>query len=165
MRTTSNFTQSAWVGQLVFLVGTAFVRVSILLFYRRMVKGTFKRRWKWSVWVAIGWTVIWSLGFSIMIVATCQPVEASWRAFDPTFEKDWTCADTRISNTAAGVLAIISDCYSLLLPWAMIWPLEMPRRQKIALNMVFSFGIIVVVAAACRTHFSSQLGKDYDSTW
>lgn len=47
----------------------------------------------------------------------------------------------------------------------MIWPLEMPRRQKIALNMVFSFGIVVVAAAACRTYFSSQLGKDYDSTW
>lgn len=130
-----------------------------------MVKGTFKRRWKWSVWVAIGFTIIWSLAFSIMIIATCNPVEASWKVFDPLYTKDWTCVDTRVSNTAAGVLAVLSDCYSLLLPWSMIWPLDMPRRQKIALNLIFSFGIVVVVAAALRTHFSSQLGKDYDSTW
>jgi hypothetical protein len=47
----------------------------------------------------------------------------------------------------------------------MIWPLEMPRRQKLALNMVFSFGIVVVAAAALRTKHAVELGTNYDSTW
>lgn len=161
----ANDKQSAWLGQFIFLIGTCLVRISVLLFYRRMVKGTFKRRWKWSVWVAIGFTVAWTLGFCIMLLATCTPVEASWKVFDPTYTEDWTCADTRPSNTAAGVLAVVSDCYSLFLPWSMIWPLDMPKRQKFALNIIFSFGIIVIVAAGFRTAHSIKLGTDTDSTW
>lgn len=157
--------QSAWVGQLIFLTGTCLIRISILLFYRRMVKGTFKRRWTWSVWVAIGVTVAWTLAFDIMLLTTCNPVEANWKVFDSTYTTDWTCADTRSSSFAAGVLAVMSDCYALVLPWAMIWPLDMPRRQKIALNFVFSFGIVVVVAAGLRTKHAIALGSDYDSTW
>jgi hypothetical protein len=130
-----------------------------------MVKGTFRRRWKWSVWAAIGITVTWTLAFCIMLVLTCDPTEASWKVFDPTYEKNWKCADTRTSSFVAGVLAVVSDCYSLVLPWAMIWPLEMPRRQKLALNLVFSFGIVVVAAAGMRTKHAVALGTDYDSTW
>lgn len=117
------------------------------------------------MWVAMGFTIAWTLAFCIMLLATCQPVEASWMVFDPTYTKDWTCADTRSSNAAAGAFAVASDCYSLILPWAMIWPLQMPRRQKIALNIVFSFGMIVVIAAGLRTKHSIKLGTDYDSTW
>jgi hypothetical protein len=164
-RRDTNRTQSAWLGQLIFLSGTCLIRISILLFYRRMVKGTFRRRWKWSVWAAIGITVAWTLAFCIMLLVTCDPVEASWKVFDPTYEKDWKCADTRTSSFVAGVLAVVSDCYSLVLPWAMIWPLEMPRRQKLALNLVFSFGIVVVAAAGMRTKHAVALGTDYDSTW
>ena len=47
----------------------------------------------------------------------------------------------------------------------MIWPLEMPRRQKLALNLVFSFGVVVVAAAGMRTKHAVALGTDYDSTW
>lgn len=100
-----------------------------------------------------------------MLLVTCNPTEASWKVFDPTYTKDWQCADTRTSSFVAGVLAVVSDCYSLVLPWAMIWPLEMPRRQKLALNLVFSFGIVVVAAAGLRTKHAVALGNDYDSTW
>jgi len=157
--------QSAWLGQLIFLIGTCLIRISILLFFRRMVKGTFRKRWTWSVWAAIGFTIAWTLAFVIMLLATCDPVEANWKVFDPYYEEQWTCADTRASSYAAGVLAVLSDTYSLVLPWAMTWPLEMPRRQKIALNMVFSVGVIVVVAACFRTKHAVDLGSDYDSTW
>jgi hypothetical protein len=160
-----NRPQSAWLGQLIFLSGTCLVRISILLFFRRMVKGTFRRRWRWSVWAAIGFTVVWTLAFCIMLLATCNPTEASWKVFDPTYEKEWTCVDTRPSSYAAGVLAVLSDCYALVLPWSMIWPLDMPRRQKIALNLVFSFGVVVVIAAGLRTKHAVALGSDYDSTW
>ena len=136
-----------------------------MLFYRRMVKGTFRRRWKWSVWAAIGITVTWTLAFCIMLIVTCNPTEASWKVYDPTYTKDWKCADTRTSSFVAGVLAVVSDCYSLVLPWSMIWPLEMPRRQKLALNLVFSFGIVVVAAAGLRTKHAVELGTNYDSTW
>lgn len=130
-----------------------------------MVKGTFRRRWKWSVWAAIGITVCWTLAFCIMLIVTCNPTEASWKVYDLTYTKDWKCADTRTSSFVAGILAVISDTYSLVLPWSMIWPLEMPRRQKLALNMVFSFGIVVVAAAALRTKHAVELGTNYDSTW
>jgi hypothetical protein len=164
-RRSANRSQSAWLGQLIFLIGTCLIRISILLFYRRMVKGTFRRRWKWSVWAAIGFTVAWTLAFCITLLVTCDPVEANWKVYDPTYEKDWKCVDTRASSYAAGVLAVMSDCYALILPWAMIWPLDMPRRQKLALNMVFSFGIVVVVAAGLRTKHAVALGTNTDSTW
>lgn len=48
---------------------------------------------------------------------------------------------------------------------AMLWRLEATKRQKMALNAVFSLGLLVVAAGIVRTYYLERLGKAVDIPW
>jgi hypothetical protein len=100
-----------WCGQLSFLIFGGCTKVSILFFYRRLVEGTYSKRWTWLVWVAISFTVAYTIAFCIMLLVNCSPTEAYWRAFDIPYAltNDFTCLDTSAINTITGVCAAVSD--------------------------------------------------------
>lgn len=150
----SRLAQLVWLGEFGYLLGSCMVRISVLLFYRRLVAGTYSKRWKIAVIGAIAFTSAWSLAFILALFLNCTPFEAYWMAFDPTYQRDFHCVDTSVINALSGAFAIPSDLYAVVLPWAMTWKLQMSRRQKIALNGVFSLGLVVVAACGVRTYFT-----------
>ena len=68
-------------------------------------------------------------------------------------------------NPLSGVVSVVSDFYSVILPMGMLRHFETDRRKKIALNAIFSLGLLVVGAGAARTYYLSKLGTHYDITW
>lgn len=78
---------------------------------------------------------------------------------------DWSCADTRSLNPVSGVMSVVSDLYSVVLPMAMLRHFNISRRKKIALNAVFSLGLLVVAAGSVRTYYLTMLGDHHDITW
>lgn len=145
---------SLWLAEFSFLVCGGCIKVSVLLFYRRLVDGTYSRRWKYAVLLAIAFTVAYTVAFCIMLLVNCTPTEAYWRAFDPTYAmtKKYACLDTKIINTLAGVFASVSDLYAVMLQCIITWHFQVPKAQKIALNMIFSLGLLVVAASGVRTY-------------
>lgn len=143
----------AWLAQFSWLVTGAATKISVLCFYRRLVAGTYSRRWKWAVIGAIVFTAGWTLAFILMLIFNCNPTEAYWKAFDLTWGREYTCIDTDVVNLLAGVFAVISDLYAVALPCLMTRHFELPGRQKIALNLIFCMGLLVVAASGVRTYF------------
>jgi hypothetical protein len=144
-----------WLGQFSFLICGGCTKVSILFFYRRLVEGTYSKRWTWLVWVAISFTIAYTIAFCIMLLVNCSPTEAYWRAFDISYAltKSYTCLDTSAINAITGVCAAVSDVYAVALPCIITWHYAIPRRQKVALNVIFSLGFIVVIASCIRTYW------------
>lgn len=144
-----------WLGQWSFLICGGCTKVSILFFYRRLVDGTYSKRWTWLVWIAIGFTIAYTIAFCIMLLVNCSPTEAYWRAFDIPYAltNEFTCLDTSAINTITGVCAAVSDVYAVALPCIITWHYAIPKRQKIALNVIFSLGLIVVIASCIRTYW------------
>lgn len=145
-----------WLGEFSFLVCGGCTKVSILLFYRRLVGGTYSRRYKWLIWFAIAFTIAYTVVFCIILLVNCTPTEAYWMAFDFKYAltADYTCMDTSVINTMAGVCAAISDVYAVALPCILTWQLSsVPKRQKIALFGIFSLGLVVVAASGVRTYW------------
>lgn len=159
--------QNAWIGELLFLPGTGCIKISVLLFYRRLVQGTYRPLWRWATWAAIACTVIYNTVFFFTLVFNCTPVDAYWKSSDPVWSAthDWSCYDSKASNYLVGSFAVVSDVYALFLPWAMTWNLEMPRKQKFGLNAVFSVSIVSIVAAGLRTKTLVKMGQVSDLTW
>jgi hypothetical protein len=60
---------------------------------------------------------------------------------------------------------MVSDIYAVALPWLLLRPLQMARRQKMQLNILFGLGLIVAVVSAGRTWVMVRFGTDYDLTW
>ena len=145
----------AWLGQFSSLIATGATKISVLCFYRRIAKGTYQRSWKWAVFVAIGFTASWTMAFVLALIFNCSPTDAYWKAFNSVYmpTKDYTCTDTTVLNLLAGMFAALSDLYSVLLPCLMTRNFDLPWKQRIALNVVFSLGLIVVGASVVRTYF------------
>ena len=155
----------AFLAEIAFLISTCCTKVSILLFYRRLTEGTYNKKWKWATIAAIVFTVVFCIGFGLVLCLQCRPTEAYWRSLTFTYTDNYKCADTKILNPISGALSVVSDFYSVLLPMAMTRHFDIDRRKKIALNAVFSLGLLVVAAGAIRTWYLTKLGYDYDITW
>ncbi|EME45420.1 hypothetical protein DOTSEDRAFT_71214 [Dothistroma septosporum NZE10] len=57
-----------WLGEFFFLLTGCCVKVSVLLFYRRLVEHTCSRYWIWAVMFAIVMTVAYTLAFLLALV-------------------------------------------------------------------------------------------------
>jgi hypothetical protein len=145
-----------WLAQLAFLLCSGFTKISILFFYRRLVSGSYSRACFWLVWFAIAFTIAYTVIFVIMLCIDCKPTSAYWMAFDIKYAltEDFSCLDDSTAlNTSAGVCAAISDVYAVALPCIITWHHDVPRRQRIALNAIFSLGLVIVAASGVRTYW------------
>jgi len=155
----------AWAAQVTFLISTGCTKCSILLFYRRLQKGTFNKLWQYCIYAAIAFTVAYVLGFILVLVFSCSPTEANWKSANPNYRRKYSCVDTRWENLISGTLSVVSDAYAVLLPCLMLRNFDVSKRQKIALNIIFSLGLIVVAAGAVRTYYFDHLWHTYDLTY
>jgi hypothetical protein len=152
----------AWISQVTFLIAAGFAKISVLLFYRRLAAGTYSLKWKLATVIAICFTILYTIGFIIVFMCDCRPLEAYWRSYNLSYKTEYTCIDTTFLNPISGAISVLADFYSVLLPCVMLWHLECPRRQKIALNVIFCLGLVVVAAGSARTYYLDKIGRHYD---
>ncbi|PPJ54238.1 hypothetical protein CBER1_05157 [Cercospora berteroae] len=156
---------AGWAAQLAFLVSTCSTKISVLLFYRRLTEGSCHKLWKYLIVGAIAFTASYCIALVLALIFNCSPTDAYWKSYDPKYTANYHCTDTKVLNPLSGALSILSDVYSVLLPMAIMAKLKATRRQKIALNVVFSFGFLVVGAGVARTYYLERLGTHWDITW
>ncbi|PPJ54996.1 hypothetical protein CBER1_05626 [Cercospora berteroae] len=162
MPTYENIALVTWIAELAFLICSCFTKVSVLMFYRRLVDHTVSKYWIWTVICAISFTISYSLAFVLVLIFNCSPTEAYWKAFSPSWTTQYTCVDTTIVNLLAGIMSIISDLYSVILPCLMTRHLLLPKVQKLGLFFVFSLGLLAVVASSVRTYWLYKVGHSSD---
>ncbi|KAF2098059.1 hypothetical protein NA57DRAFT_76856 [Rhizodiscina lignyota] len=155
--------------EVLFIPASCFNKVSVLLFYQRVVEGTCSRYYKVSVWVALIFCVLYSIVFEFLLFTICRPVEAIWMRYDPTYTANYHCVSpfTETWTTQlAGALSVFSDFYALLLPGFLLMQLNIPMRQKVGLYCIFGLGFSVVAAGIVRTIYLGRVfsGKSTDIT-
>lgn len=126
------------------LVSSGAIKVSVLLFYRRMVVDTIARRWKLAIYFALTFHAVYLIGTLLAMILVCRPLEAYWKSYDFTWHKPYTCVDSTSLNPIIGSLSVVSDVYSVVLPGIILahYQLDLPRRQKIGLNLIFATGLL-----------------------
>ena len=73
-----------------------------------------------------------------------MPLDAYWNRLDPVWAAEHAeayCRNQKVTLTFSGAFSAFGDTYSLIIPAMLLSNLQMPRRQKIGLYVVFSFGI------------------------
>lgn len=150
---------------MTFAWGTGFVKISVLLFYRRIQSGAFNRPWLIAIYGAIAFTVVSTAVMAVLLVINCLPTEAYWMVYSFDWHKDYTCRRVVSINAVAGALSLLSDLYAVVLPCVMLSGLEISRKQKIGLNLVFLAGLSVVATGSVRTWAFFTYAKDPDVSW
>lgn len=138
-------------------MGTGMVKISILLFCRRIspvnAASTTCRR---IIWIAIVLTLATMVTFLFVQVFSCSPIQAYWEQLAPADflgEQSYSCVSEPASLLAASAVSLLLDFVAAALPAHLFWNLTIPLRQKLALFAVFSLGFAVVVFGAVRIYY------------
>lgn len=144
---------TGWIAQVLFLCSVSATKMSVLLFYRRMAKDTYSRRWLYAIWAALACTVAFFIATLVTLCLICRPLSAYWESYNFSYNKEFTCIDGNVLTPVSGVLGVISDIYAVLVPCLMLrqYDLDVPRRQKVVLNVIFGLGFIVAGCGIART--------------
>lgn len=133
-------------------------KCSILLLYLRLFKivGWFR----WACWGILICVVIYCVSSMIATIFQCSPVVKAFNKALPG-----TCIDLAKFWFANAGFSIATDIIILLLPMPLVYQLEVPRAQKIALMAVFAVGIFVVVTSCLRVATLDVFATSPDNTY
>ncbi|KAL8842366.1 MAG: hypothetical protein Q9176_002755 [Flavoplaca citrina] len=147
-----------------FLITAAmiFVKLSILLFYRRLFpRENTTARWRAChmalciASVAVG--VIQCFGIAFQ----CTPVAFFWDRTIPGGHCINTSAFFRFNNIAN----MLTDILILAMPIPIVWSLHLDRRKKIGVCGLFLLGGFVCIASIMRFYYLENVGLEGDPTW
>lgn len=123
---------------------TSLTKISILCFYRRMSSGSISSGFIYGVWGLIISVIIYYVVFTFIILFTCTPVEGFWHLYDIAWrtQNELHCRDEGIVIVTIVVISTLQDFIICALPVILVWNLQIPKRQKLALMALFGMGVL-----------------------
>lgn len=110
-----------------------------------LLRITITRFHNWILYTVIFLTVAVGLAFFFVLTLQCDPVSHFWERL----ETEGSCMDTNIIVKVAyfySVVAALCDFTVGILPIALVWPLHMNTRSKVALAFILGLGCVYVKA-------------------
>ncbi|KAH7251603.1 hypothetical protein BKA59DRAFT_492075 [Fusarium tricinctum] len=147
-----------FISPILYAVCTAFSKMALALFYRRLSP---QRWWRWSVYSVLFLVAGYNLAIMLVIIFGCTPFEKSW---DFTI-LEGSCVNRPAVYICTAILGIASDLILLVMPLPMILRLQMPRRQKAGLVVLFVIGSATLVTSVVRLVLLVPFASASDYTW
>ena len=118
------------------------LKVTILCDWLRLFVANFQRNSIFWLTHAMIWlnVLFYTIG-SLIEIFRCTPREKIW---NPLFQGGKCPIDIHAANLPSGIVNLISDIIILALPQWVIWNLNMPRRKKMGLSLLFTIGLLYV---------------------
>ncbi|OCL10404.1 hypothetical protein AOQ84DRAFT_315530 [Glonium stellatum] len=143
---------------MIYATAVTCTKVSILMFYRRIF-GI-----KSSLYVCL----FLAIGYWITIIVTinvgCRPLDYFWRRYTDLTAVG-TCIDIPKFFFGNGIAAMLIDVIILCVPVPIVWSLQMPTSQKLAVVSILLLGSFVCVASIVRIVTLERNVKSSDPTW
>ncbi|KAL8751708.1 MAG: hypothetical protein Q9199_006234 [Rusavskia elegans] len=120
--------------EILYVAGTATVKLSILLLYRRLFgsQQTFKK----VLWAIGAFVLAYSIAEFLILLFQCRPMEAAWNmAIQPEY-----CVNLPLAGFIIGIVNVATDIVTLMLPIRIVWSLQLERRWKIQIAGIFLSG-------------------------
>ncbi|KAE8141806.1 pectinesterase precursor [Aspergillus pseudotamarii] len=140
-----------WLSQIFYVWASALTKVSIAISLLRL---TVSKIHCVVLWSNIGLTVAIGLMFWLVLLLGCDPISYFWDFADPM--KSGTCMSEKMLVKIAYVyscLTIVCDLTLGILPYFLVWKLQMNNRTKFAVGGILSMGAIASVAVIIRLPF------------
>ena len=133
--TSSRFTYTALVWGL---------KAQMLFFYNRLTFGLSQQLFVKIMGVVVAVTYI---AVFLTIIFGCYPTQRNWQVVPyPGLKCTFKMQNFYVST----VLNVLTDALVLAIPLPLLWKLQVPKRQKIALVLLLCSGMFVIAAALIR---------------
>ncbi|EKJ70458.1 hypothetical protein FPSE_09452 [Fusarium pseudograminearum CS3096] len=150
--------QLSFVIPILYAVCTAFSKMALALFYRKLSP---ERWWRWSVCGVLFLVAGYNLAIMLVILFGCAPFAKSW---DHTM-LEGTCVNRPAVYICTAGLGILSDLILLIMPLPMVLRSRIPRRQKAGLVVLFAIGSATLVTSVIRLVLLVPIFGALDVSW
>ncbi|KGO58471.1 hypothetical protein PEX2_069810 [Penicillium expansum] len=133
-------------GLMVIGVGKATVGVFLLRIVRSKAQ-------VWFIWACLAITAFITLFASITVIVQCIPIEKSWNPTTPGY--CWL--DFSKVGYTVGSWFVAADFAFAILPWFIVWDLNMKQKEKITVACGLSLGVFAGACGIIRTKALSGL--------
>jgi hypothetical protein len=134
--------KTLYAGQLsqIFAIGPT--KISVLLFYRRVFRGTF---FHIATCTLIALVSAWVIAFFFANLFECIPISEAF-VNAPGMGGNPKCIDAIPMYLAQVYSDVIFDLLILIIPIPLVWKLQLPLRQKLAVLGIFLLGGMYVLS-------------------
>jgi len=155
-----------WIHLVIYPWATSSVRVTLLLFYRRLAQQSNKSVLRGAK-ILLAVQVLYIGLVEGLVGSMCPPGHPEYY-WDPVLRTP-KCGDPKIHyfNDTIMVLNIILDTATLLLPLRMIWQTKLPRRDRYIVSGLFMLGFSAVSVTVFRlVYYETQNSPtDFSVAW
>ncbi|KAK6528607.1 hypothetical protein TWF281_009845 [Arthrobotrys megalospora] len=149
------------MGILFYLACVMLTKASIILRYKRMFPPEVTHIRRISQVLVAGFFCLFVVTATLM-VNTCRPVPSLWRA-----EQPGQCINVQVLYICNIAGNFVVDFAIYLLPIPYLWKLNLPKRQRVNLVVIFGLGFSVCCVALAELGVSIKLHDEgfFDWTW
>ena len=120
-------------------------KVAILLLYRRVFSAFRKSAFDLAIRIFIAILVLFYVATFFVKIWLCVPRARIWDKSIPG-----TCLDTPSVLNTNGVVNVVTDTIILLIPAKAVWNLQLDKKRKAGVILVFSVGCLYVLPCPDR---------------
>ena len=131
----------------------------MLCFYLRI----FPNRWfKISCWVTMAACFCYGVAFLLVSVFQCRPLSYAWHHWDG--EHTGTCNNINAQGWTSAAFNVILDVIVIALPLPLLAKLQLNKRKKFLVILMFSVGFVVTIISILRLQVLVQFGNTTNFT-
>ncbi len=129
------------------MLSTGCTKVSILLFYRRVLWRSYSVVFHRTNLLLLFSVIATTIACYFSLVFSCTPVEAYWKnrtfiePLEPT-PTDYKCRGEPVTMLIPSIISVITDFLVTIFPLFFISRLQLPPRQKWVLMFIFALGFL-----------------------
>lgn len=143
----------------LYLTALPLVKISMLLFYLRI----FPQKWfRLSCFAAMACCAAYAIAFLLVSVFQCTPIHYAWNDWDG--EHSGHCTDINAQGWSSAALNVILDIVVIGLPMPLIAKLQLNKRKKFLVFLMFSVGFVVTAVSILRLQVLVQFGGSTNFT-
>ncbi|KAI0429253.1 hypothetical protein F5Y09DRAFT_310864 [Xylaria sp. FL1042] len=143
--------------QPIYYISVSLTKVSIILFYFRLLPQQSYRAFLWTMMVVV---ILTGASSTIAGIFQCSPIAHAWNPNIPG-----TCFNQFALFFANGGLNIAQDLILYILPTRILWSMNLPLKQRVALIGVFVIGGLTIIAGIIRIPSLKEAIMSTDPTW
>ena len=121
-----------YVFQIFYILAPAAVKLSLILLYKRIF---ISPRCTLLFNVCTVFIILWATIMTFLAVFNCTPIRGFWTG-------EGTCFNFRSFAIGYAVVNITSDLVIWTLPIPLIWRMQLPLGQKVAVTLIFILGLL-----------------------
>ncbi|EKG09387.1 hypothetical protein MPH_13586 [Macrophomina phaseolina MS6] len=149
------------IGQTFCIIGIATSKACVAFFLLRIVTSFW---YKVVLWLCIFSAAVICILCALFDFIRCKPIKHVWDPTVPGYCWMGTEAFTKLS-VGVGVTSVICDFVLALLPWAIIWDLQMKRKEKKLIGISLSLGVFAGASGIIRAIALKRLSGRADYTY